>query len=165
MFPEPQVDAMHARLQQVADDLGVPFEPRMHAPSTKKALALSEHARRAGRLDAWREAAMDAHWRDGRDIEDPAVLRDLATDAGLDPDAAMAFLDGAEIPALLHAQRAEAHQWGVTGIPTWFLLPDGWRPEHGVPDSGPRPVRVVGCQPMEVVERAAKLAGATPLEP
>ena len=44
MFPRAAVDAMHARLQQVADGMGVPFAPRPHAPSTKPALALSEHA-------------------------------------------------------------------------------------------------------------------------
>ena len=151
MFPKPQVDAMHARLQAVADELGVPFSPRAHAPSTKKALALSEHARRLGRLDAWRTQAMDAHWRDGRDLEAPEVLRDLAERAGLDPDEALAFLEAAEVPALLDAQREEAWRWGVTGIPTWFLIPE---------DRGARPVRVVGCQPRDVVERALLMVGA-----
>lgn len=165
MFPAAAVDAMHARLQQVAEGLGVPFTPRTHAPSTKPALAISAYARREGRLTPWREAAMNAHWRDGRDIEDRAVLRELAEQAGLDADAAIAFLDAPEVPALLRAQREEAHAWGVTGIPTWFMLPEGWTPEAGLPEHGPRPVRVVGCQPLEVVERAAKLAGAEPLTP
>lgn len=162
MFAPAQVAAMHARLSAVAADLGVPFTPRDHAPSTKKALALSEYARGQGRLDAWREAAMGAHWQDGRDLEDPAVLRELAAAAGLDPDEALAFLDDPSVPGLLDAQRAEARAWGVTGIPTWFLLPAGWRPEDGLPETGPRPVRVVGCQPWEVVERAAEMAGAAP---
>lgn len=162
MFPKPQVDAMHARLEQMGEQLGVPFEPRQHAPSTKKALAISEFARRQGRLDTWREAAMDAHWAHGRDLEDHDVLADLAEQAGLDPAAALAFLDDAEVPRLLSEQRAAAQRWGVTGIPTWFMLPDGWSPGDGVPDEGPRPVKVVGCQPMQVVEQAAELAGAEP---
>ena len=76
--------------------------------------------------------------------------------------AAIAFLDSPEVPALLKQQRVEAYRWGVTGIPTWFVLPDGWTPEDGIPDEGPRPVKVVGCQPLSVVTRAAELAGATP---
>ena len=162
MFRSDQVDAMHARLLMTAEDLGVPFSPRLHAPSTKKALALTELARRQGKLDAFREVGMMAHWLDGKDIEDEAVLRELAIESGLDADAAIAFLDDPEVPAILHAQRVEAHQYGVTGIPTWFILPAGWEPEHGVPETGPRPVRVVGCQPLEVVVRAAEMAGATP---
>lgn len=160
MFAQPQIDGMHTRLESVARGLGVPFSPRQHAPSTKPALAISVYARRQGRLAAWRDAAMNAHWRDGRDIEDRQVLRELAVQADLDADEALGFLDSPEVPQLLADQRAEAHNWGVSGIPTWFMLPDGWLPEHGMPETGPKPVRVVGCQPMEVVEQAAAMAGA-----
>ncbi len=162
VLPQPTVDAMNARLTKMADTLGVPYTPRAHAPNTKRALALSAFAADQGRLDPWRTAAMNAHWRDGRDLEDPEVLRALATEAGLDPDAALAFLDDPRVPTLLQAQRDDAARWGVTGIPTWFMLPAGWTPEQGMPESGPRPVRVVGCQPAEVVARAAEMAGATP---
>lgn len=161
MFPAPAVEQMHARLKAVGDSMGVPFAPRDHAPSTKKALALSEFARRQGRLTEFRTLAMDAHWVEGRDIEDDTVLGELATQAGLDASEALAFIGSPDIPELLLAQRVEAQRWGVTGIPTWFLLPEGWSPEQGVPESGPRPVRVVGCQPMEQVVRAARIAGAT----
>lgn len=162
MFSQDQVDGMHARLLMMAEDLGVPFSPRLHAPSTKKALALAELARREGKLDGWREAGMVAHWQEGRDLEDEAVLRDLAAQADMDPDTAIAFLDSPEVPDLLEQQRVEAYRWGVTGIPTWFVLPAGWTPQDGVPETGPRPVKVVGCQPLELVVRAAELAGATP---
>lgn len=163
MFPPAQVDAMHARLVDVARGLGVPFTPQPHAPSTKPALAISELARRKGVLDAWRALAMDAHWQQGRDLEDEATLRELATAAGLDPDEALAFARGPEAGPVLVAQREEAARWGVTGIPTWFMLPAGWSPGDPRPEPGqPVPVRVVGCQPLEVVERAARMAGATP---
>lgn len=161
MFPPDRVAAMHARLQQVADDFGVPFRAQSHAPSTKPALALSHFAREQGKLDAWRAAAMDAYWRDGRDLEDRDTLRELLTDAGLDADDALAFLDDPSVPQLLREQRMDAMRWGVTGIPTWFLLPSGWEPGDELPpEDEPRPVRVVGCQPREVVEHAARLAGA-----
>ena len=159
MFSKQQVDGMYARLKEVADGLGIPIRRQPHAPNTKKALALSEYARRRDKLAAWREAAMNAYWRDGKDLEDETVLRELLTEAGLEADEALAFLADPEVPQILLHQRIEAQRWGVTGIPTWYLLPDGWEPEHGIPESGPRPVRVVGCQPLEVVEQAANLAG------
>ena len=163
MFPPDRIVVMHDRLREVARSMGVTLHPREHAPSTKPALALSEHARRLGRLDAWREAAMTAHWEEGRDLEDREVLRDLLVRSGMDADAALAWLSDPEVPRLLAAQRQEAARWGVTGIPTWFVLPDGWKPGDPLPPEGrPRPVRVVGCQPIEVVERAAAMAGAVP---
>jgi predicted DsbA family dithiol-disulfide isomerase len=165
MLPKAHLDTAHARLKGIADGYGIPFEPRDHAPSTKPALAIAEYARSQDRLDAWREAGMNAHWRDGRNIEDPAVLRELAVEAGLDPDAAIAFLDRPEVPQILAAQREEAQRWGVTGIPTWFVLPSGWNPGDPMPPEGqPRPVKVVGAQPRDVVERACRLAGARPLD-
>jgi predicted DsbA family dithiol-disulfide isomerase len=161
MFSADRVASMTARLEEVADAMGVTYSPRGHAPSTKPALAISALARRQGVLDAWREGAMNAHWRDGLDIEDPEVLGALATAAGLDAAEALAFAEGPEAAPLLRQQRIEAQQWGVTGIPTWFMLPSGWEPGDPRPESGPVPVRVVGCQPMEIVERAATMAGAT----
>lgn len=161
MFPPDRIVVMHDRLREVGRSMGVTIHPREHAPSTKPALALSELARRQGRLDAWREAAMTAHWEEGRDLEDPEVLRELLTASGMDADAALAWLSDPEVPRLLAAQRQEAARWGVTGIPTWFVLPTGWTPGDALPPEGqPRPVRVVGCQPIEVVERAAEMAGA-----
>ncbi len=163
MFPKPAVDAMYARLQSVADDFGVPFSPPPHAPSTKPALALSEYARRRGKLSEWRTLGMDAYWKEGLNLEDPALLRDLLVQAGLDADDAMTWLDDPEVPGLLSAQRQDAQRWGVTGIPTWFMLPAGWNPGDPSPESGPKPVRIVGCQPLNVVEQAAQIAGARPL--
>lgn len=162
MFPASMVQQMRARLQAVADGLGVPIHHQDHAPSTRKALAISELARSQELLVPWREAAMGAYWRDGRDLEDPDVLRELATTAGLDGDEALAFLQRPEVPRLLSWQREQAQAWGVTGIPTWFLLPTGWSPGDPVASEGPRPVKVVGCQPLDVVLQAASRAGATP---
>lgn len=163
MFPRHVLDRMHGRLQKVADDFGVPFKTSPHAPNTKRALALSAWAAEQGQLDAWRAHAMDAYWKDGRDLEDDGVLRELLTASGLDATAGLAFLDDPSVPDLLRAQREDAHRWGVTGIPTWFMLPDGWSPGDPRPETGPKPVMVVGCQPMEMVERAAVMAGADPV--
>ncbi len=157
---------MNERLAEVAAGLGVAFEPRSHAPNTKRALALAHFAATradgTARLDAWRTAAMNAYWRDGLDIEADDVLSACAEEAGLDASEAFAFLGSPDVPEILTAQRAEARRWGVTGIPTWFMLPRGWAPGADWPQSGPQPVRVVGCQPLEVVERAAQMAGARP---
>jgi predicted DsbA family dithiol-disulfide isomerase len=113
-------------------------------PNTRKALAVAEWARDQGKLHAFRRAAMNAHWREGRDLEDDAVLADLARGAGLDPERAVAAASDPVYVARVDAMGSEAARAGVTGIPTFFI--------------GDR--KVVGCQPYEVVAAQAEAAGA-----
>ncbi len=113
-------------------------------PNTRKALAIAEWARDQGRLHAFRRAAMNAHWREGRDIEDDGVLADLARRAGLDPERAVAAASDPVYVARVDTMGSEAARAGVTGIPTFFI---GHR-------------KVVGCQPYEVVAAQAEAAGA-----
>ncbi len=113
-------------------------------PNTRKAMAVAEWARDQGRLHPFRRAAMNAHWREGRDLEDDAVLADLARSAGLDPERAVAAVSDPAYLARVDAMGEEAARAGVTGIPTFFI---GHR-------------KVVGCQPYEVVAREAEAAGA-----
>jgi predicted DsbA family dithiol-disulfide isomerase len=114
------------------------------SPNTRAALALAEHARDQGRLQPLRQAAMDAFWRRGEDLEDREVLARCATEAGLDPVRALAALDDPAVVARVDAMGRDAARAGVTGIPT-FLVGD---------------LRVVGCQPYEVIAAAAEAAGA-----
>jgi predicted DsbA family dithiol-disulfide isomerase len=114
--------------------------------NTRRALAVAEWARTRGRLTQFREAAMEAYWKRGEDIEDPEVLGRLAEHAGLPAEEARAAMDAPEYQARVDALRAEASQLGVSGIPTTFI----------------GAVRVVGSQPYEAFAEAARRAGATP---
>jgi len=114
------------------------------SPNTRKALALAEHARDRGRLHELRRALMDAFWRRGEDLEDLAVLSAGAVEAGLDPAAALQALEDQAIVARVEAMGREAARAGVTGIPTFDL----------------GELRVVGCQPYEVLAAEAERAGA-----
>jgi predicted DsbA family dithiol-disulfide isomerase len=120
-----------------------------HKPNTRRALALAEWARDRGALHPVRRGIMDAYWRRGLDVEDPAVLAAVAAAAGLDGAAAV---KGSEAPGILErvAKMGQAAaRAGVTGIPTF--------------DVGGE--RVVGAQPYEVLEaavlRAARRGGVT----
>jgi predicted DsbA family dithiol-disulfide isomerase len=112
--------------------------------STRRALAVAEHARDAGRLDPFRAAAFDAYWRQGRGLVTDDELAFAAVAAGLDPGAAIAAADAPESLARVDAARQAARRAGVTGIPTL--------------DIGD--VRVVGCHPYDALAEAARRAGA-----
>ena len=90
-FAPGQIEPMRVRLQAFADDFGVQLGSPARISNTRAPLAAAEYARDEGKLGAFWEAAMHAHWRDGRDLEDDEVLGSLASDVGLDPDATVAY--------------------------------------------------------------------------
>jgi predicted DsbA family dithiol-disulfide isomerase len=126
----------------------VEIRPQAYLWNTRRALAATERARDEGKLDAFRRAAMDAYWIEGREIESDAALAAIAERAGVAPAAAVAAAAAAHYLARVDAARAEAHEQGVSGIPTFFF--------------GEMPL--VGCQPYDALARAARHAGA-PLRP
>lgn len=141
-----RVPAMHARVKAYAEELGIAdFHPPMRSANTRKALAMTEYARDQGKLDAFRDAAMDAHWKDHRDLGSDEVLKDLATRAGLQPDTALQAAQSAEYVKKVTDARAEGDRMGVSGIPTFFFQ-DRYR--------------IVGCQPFEVLAEVAEKLGA-----
>jgi predicted DsbA family dithiol-disulfide isomerase len=136
---------MKEHLRRFAEAFGVrgmTFPDRM--PNTRRALAASEWARDRGRLDAFRDAVMRAHWEQGKDIEDGEVLAACAARAGLDPDGARAAAGDPRFQERVAAMGAEAGRAGVSGIPTFV--------------AGAH--RVVGCQPYEEIAAAVAAAGA-----
>lgn len=117
----------------------------MRVPNTRRALAVAELAREQGKLAAFRSSAMNAHWRDGLNIEADADLRTAAERAGLDGAAAVKAADDPVYLARIDEVRAEANALGISGIPTFVFG-----------DLEKRALAVVGCQPFEVLAGAAR---------
>src|SRR5687768_3438833 len=146
LFPQAQLERMRPRLLAFAESFGVEGM-RMNdwLPNTRRALALVEHARSHGgeaAVDAYREAAMNAYWREGANLESDADLGAIARKAGLDPQAAVAASHDEALLRRVGEVRAEANRRGVHAIPTFFI----------------GETRIVGCQPYEVLDRALQLA-------
>ena len=84
----------------------------------------------------------------GEDVSDPAVLRSVAEEVGLDGAAVARLLAGDADRAEVAAEAREAAELGVTGVPTFLV---GGR------------YAVSGAQPPEVWTRLAdEIAAATP---
>ncbi len=65
--------------------------------------------------------AFAARHDDARNIKDEAVLRDLASSAGLDPDAVAELVGGDEPRRSLISEHTEAvERWRVFGVPTFI---------------------------------------------
>jgi len=147
LYPAVRMEAMKEYMENFAASFGV-YDMRSpeRIPNTRRALAVAEFARDNGKLDTFRDLAMQAHWKDGRDLEDDRVLCEIAANAGLDAAATTEALNSYRYFQRVDELRGEASAMGVTGIPT-FIIKDR---------------RIVGCQPYEMLADAARKAGATP---
>ena len=140
--------ALHERTRQFASRFGVTsFNPPNDLHNTRRALAIAELARDRGRLEPFRSAAFEAHWRLGKNLEDDADLAAIAVGAGLPEDEALRAADDPAILARVDQKQDEARRSGVTGIPTFIIAGE----------------EVVGCQPYKVLAAAAERAGVAPL--
>jgi predicted DsbA family dithiol-disulfide isomerase len=146
LFPGVDLRVLHERTQRFAASFGVVgFEPPNWLHNTRRALAVAERARDLDRLDEFRDAAFDAHWRRGKDLESTTDLAEIAASVGIDADVAVAAADDPELLSRVDARQTAARNAGVSGIPTFQL----------------GSIRVTGCQPFEVLAEAARRAGAS----
>ena len=134
-------------MQQFAARFGIHDMKRSkRMPNTRRALAVAEFARDMGRVDTFRSLTMDAHWKEGMDIEDPAVLQDLAAASGIDPEKAILAAEDPVYLGRVDAIRIEYKRVGTGGIPTFVFGSEA----------------VEGCQPYEALAGVAVRSGASP---
>ncbi|HEV8549284.1 MAG TPA: DsbA family protein [Polyangiaceae bacterium] len=147
LFPGTPLPALHERTQRFGASFGVlNFQPPDWLTNSRMALAVAEHARDEKKLEPFRQAAMEAHWRQGKNLEKPDDLREIARSAGLEPEAALTAATDPDLLERVDARQAEARRAGVRGIPTFVFGHE----------------TIVGCQPYEVLEAAARRAGVKP---
>lgn len=120
----PKAKWMFRDLERWAAHYGVPFQFASRFPFNgirpERLVLVAERAdpRKAAALA---RAAFDAAWAHDLDVLDDGVLRELATAAGLDPDAAMGALEDADIKARLRENTDEAIRRGAFGAPSMFV--------------------------------------------
>jgi predicted DsbA family dithiol-disulfide isomerase len=128
----------HESLKQRFEAAGLVYDPPPDlVPNSRLALRMTELARDRGLHEPMHNRLMDAYWAEARNIGDPAVLRVLAAEVGL--DGLDAVLAGDAYLDRVLASTEEAQSIGINGIPAFLL------------DSC---LLVLGAQPREVFERA-----------
>lgn len=138
---------MGGYIQRFAASFGVyDMKSPERMPNTRRALAIAEFARDQGRLKEFCALTMDAHWKEGKNIEDNTVLKEVAASAGLDPENAILATDDATYLKRVDALRVEYKQVGVGGIPTFVFGNEV----------------IEGCRPYDVLAAAALRGGAKP---
>jgi 2-hydroxychromene-2-carboxylate isomerase len=78
-------------------------------------------ARRAGVGEAYLDAVLAGMWERGLKMDDPAVVAQVLTEAGLDAKAILEATQEPEVKAKLLANTEAAAGRGVFGVPTFFV--------------------------------------------
>ena len=78
-------------------------------------------AKRAGVAEAYMEAVLAAMWEQGRKMDDPAVVAEVLTAAGLDAQGLLEATQDPAVKAELMAATEAAAARGAFGIPTFFV--------------------------------------------
>jgi predicted DsbA family dithiol-disulfide isomerase len=132
-----------ARMMARTEDLAAAEGLEMHMEKTLHSNTVDAHRMLHLALErggpelqlALNAALVDAHFRDGLDVGDPAVLRKVAVEAGLDETEVSDVLDGERYVDAVAADVQQARAYGATGVP--FFVIDR---RYGV--SGAQPVEV-----------------------
>ncbi len=78
------------------------------------------------------EALFRAHFAEGRDVGDPDVLVEIGAAAGMDAGRVRAYLASEEGTREVEADIREAHQLGITAVPT-FVFQDKYAVQGAQP--------------------------------
>ena len=142
---EDRARRLYASIADIGRTEGVPFrfERIRRTPSSVDAHRLVRYASRFGRADEMVEALFSAHFTDGRDIGDHAVLLGVAQACGLDLVAVRRFLASDADADSVHADNLRAHRLGINGVPCFVIAG-----RHAI----------AGAQEPEVIERLLDVA-------
>lgn len=93
------------------------FNPGPFGINSRPALVGAKYAEAMGHGEAYNAAMLVAYWRDGRDISQPDVMREVAESVGLDGDAYMAALDEPRYEEAVNFDVQTANDIGISGVP------------------------------------------------
>jgi predicted DsbA family dithiol-disulfide isomerase len=117
--PDGRTAAAFARVAAECDEAGLPFNPPAATPNTAMVLGTSEAVRRT-RPDAFRTLhprLFRAHFVEGLDLGDEAVVDALAAEAGADVELVRAWRADGRAEAAVAEARAAALEAGATATP------------------------------------------------
>lgn len=103
------------------DGIDFRFDRMVNAPNTRDAHRLIAYAAAQDKEWPMATALFAAHFTEGRDVGDRDELVAIAASAGVDPDAARAFLASDEGVAEVAESQTLAYRRGVQGVPLYVF--------------------------------------------
>lgn len=144
-YPRAQWETMVAHLRQQAASEGLEMRELKTVANTHRGLVASAYAQaeEPEHFEAFHHNLFRGYFGEGRNIADPAVLREIARESGVDVERMEEALDEGRYEHELTDTTATARRLGITGTPT-FVFGDRFG--------------AVGAQPVEELRRVAERA-------
>jgi predicted DsbA family dithiol-disulfide isomerase len=136
--------AMHAQMKARMDAEGLPYGERTHTYNSRLAQELGKWADTQPGGETFHDAMFRAYFVEARDISQPAVLLEIAAQAGLPIEAAREVIEKRTFKEAVDRDWELSRRYGITGVPTFVMGDRG----------------VVGAQPYEVLEQLVKQSAA-----
>ena len=133
-YPPERWAQMMANLSRMGKDDGIVFIQRTFTANSHRALLLGEAAKdlAPGVFEAVSERIFWAYFSEGKNIGDPAVLREIAKEAGVPVETVDRAWNDPLYQERLDAQGETAVRLGITAVPT-FAIGNKWIVEGAVP--------------------------------
>ncbi|MEO8608584.1 MAG: DsbA family oxidoreductase [Chloroflexota bacterium] len=113
-----RIEASQPQLKQMArEHYGVELKSGPFGINSRTALIGDKYAESQGKGDAYHMATFKAYWQEGRDIEDRAVLLDIAQSVGLDAEKFNSALDEPMYEDAVLFDIEQAQNFGLSGVP------------------------------------------------
>ena len=109
------------RIARLAGDAGLAIKPRERMSSSRLALQAAELARERGVEQPFEKRVFSAYFEQGADIGDVGVLAALGEEVGVETGELRSALSAEKYRDKLMSNADLAHQYGVTGVPTFFV--------------------------------------------
>jgi len=120
-FRADDIKRMMEHLRAMGAPFGIAFADRPILSNSRPALLAAEFAREQGKFRVFHEAVFAAYFSHGLDIGELDVLRQIASDIGLEADALADAVKSGKYLLMLEKTKEDAARLGVTGVPTFFI--------------------------------------------
>jgi 2-hydroxychromene-2-carboxylate isomerase len=115
---------VYVDFKRYADAYGVPLNMNSHFPiitTTLMRVVTALQMKNDPRMAAYMDAVFQAIWVDSLNLNDPAIVAEVLTRAGLDPVELLAMANEQATKDQLKAVTMRAVERGVFGAPTFFV--------------------------------------------